>query len=159
MPVNLSSVTAKQVNKEKEMVDKTLVIRKINLISEDFKALKSLAELDYDEYTADPVNQVLAERYLERMIGRMIDINYHLLTELRHPPPTDYFKSFLDLVKIKVLPSDFARQIAPAAGLRNRIVHEYDDIDPKKVYEGLQAAVRDLPVYLKYLSKFLERID
>jgi hypothetical protein len=28
------------------------------------------------------------------MIGRMIDINYHLITEAGHAPPRDYDESF-----------------------------------------------------------------
>ncbi|WP_176226958.1 type VII toxin-antitoxin system HepT family RNase toxin [Candidatus Hakubella thermalkaliphila] len=139
-----------------KMVDKTLIIRKIVLISKDCEALKSLAQLSYEDYVAEPTNEVLAERYLERMIGRMIDINYHLITEKGHPPPPDYFQSFLKLAEIKILPFDLVQQIAPCAGLRNRIVHEYDEIDTKKVYEGLQAAMRDIPLYLSYISKFIE---
>lgn len=137
------------------MIDKILVTRKINLISEDFEALKAMAKLSYQDYVANAANEVMAERYLERMIGRMIDINYHIITEEGHPPPTDYFKSFRDLAKVGVLPPDFARQVAPCAGLRNRIVREYDEIDPKKIYDGLQAAVKDVPRYLKYLSEFI----
>jgi len=138
------------------MIDKTLVIRKINLISEDFEALKSLAALGYDEYVAESTNEVLAERYLERMIGRLIDINYHIITEQGHPPPSDCYKSFLELAEIRVLPQDFARKIAPCAGLRNRIVHEYDEIDTVKVYEGIQTAVEDVPRFLKYVTEFIK---
>ncbi|MEK7825780.1 MAG: HepT-like ribonuclease domain-containing protein [Nitrospirota bacterium] len=83
------------------MIDKTLIIRKINLISEDFRSLKLLTEMSLESYKEDPVNEVLAERYLERMIGRMIDINYHLITELDNPPPKDYYESFIILGRLK----------------------------------------------------------
>lgn len=139
------------------MIDKTLVFRKIALIGEDFEALKLLAHLSYEVYIADSKNKVLAERYLERVIGRMIDINYHLITESGHRPPSDYFQSFLKLADIGILSHDFAEKIAPCAGLRNRIVHEYDEIDHKKVYEGIQAAVRDIPHYLKLINGFIEK--
>ncbi len=138
------------------MIDKTLIMRKINLISEDFEAIKSLAKLSYQDYRKSPANEVLAERYLERMIGRMIDINYHLITETGQPPPADYFQSFLRLSKIGVYPMDFAQKIAPCAGLRNRIVHEYDEIDSRKIYEGLKAAVKDIPRFLKYVTEFVD---
>jgi hypothetical protein len=32
-------------------------------------------------YEQNRIDQAVAERHLERMIGRMIDVNYHLLTE------------------------------------------------------------------------------
>ena len=140
------------------MIDPTLVIRKINLIAQDLNELVSLSGKGLAEYLASPVDEVLAERYLERVIGRMIDINYHLITESGHPPPTDYYESFLQLAKLNLLPPDLARQIAACAGLRNRIVHEYDEIDPRRVYEGLQAAVRDIPPYLAHIHQCLQRL-
>lgn len=57
-----------------------------------------------------------------------------------------------------ISPPAFAQQIAACAGLRNRIVHEYDEIDPQKVYEGLQAAVRDIPQYLAHIHQHIQRL-
>ena len=140
------------------MIDPTLVIRKINLISEDLNELLSLSRKSLEEYLTSRVDEVLAERYLERAIGRMIDINYHLITESGHPPPSDYYQSFTRLGELNILPADLAPQIAGCAGLRNRIVHEYNEIDPRKVHEGLQAAVRDIPQYLSHIHRYLQHI-
>jgi len=76
------------------MIDNTLVTRKITLILKDLSALTDLSRQSREAYLANPINEVLAERYLERMIGRMIDINYHLITESGQPPPKDYHESF-----------------------------------------------------------------
>jgi len=53
--------------------------------------------------------------------------------------------------------ADLAKELAMAAGLRNRIVHEYDDIDPERVYEALPPAVRRIPVYLDHIQRFVEK--
>ena len=98
----------------------------------------------------------MTERYLERMIGRMIDVNYHLIIGDGHAPPRDYYDSFTLLARLRVLPPAFASQIATCAGLRNRLVHEYDEIDPRRVYEGLVAAVRDIPEYLRRVHDYLQ---
>lgn len=68
------------------MIDRELVIRKIVLIMEDLRRLEALAAKSREDYLASEVNEALAECYLERMIGRMIDVNYHLLTESGEPP-------------------------------------------------------------------------
>jgi uncharacterized protein YutE (UPF0331/DUF86 family) len=130
------------------MIDSTLIVRKINLISQDFTDIVELSRKSLQEFLASRVDGVLAERYLERMIGRMIDINYHLITESGFPPPTDDYQSFLQLERLGILSHDLAQRIAACAGLRNRIVHEYDEIDPARIHEALQAAVRDVPQYL-----------
>ncbi len=140
------------------MIDPTLVVRKINLVSQDLDELLPISRKGLDEYLSSRIDEILAERYLERMIGRLIDINYHLITETGHPPPADYYQSFTQLGKLGILPPAFAQQIATCAGLRNRIVHEYDEIDPRKLYEGLQAAVRDIPQYLTHIHQYLQRL-
>lgn len=59
------------------MIDHSLVTRKTSLILENLTALTRLAQLPPEQYLADSVNETLAERYLERTIGRMIDIIFH----------------------------------------------------------------------------------
>ena len=138
------------------MTDKELVARKIALISQDLDELKSIGRKTVSEFLADKIERFAAERLLERMIGRMIDINFHVLTDTGQAPPPDYFQSFVKLGELGALPADFARQIAPCAGLRNRLIHEYDEIDPDKLFAGLQTAVRDIPVYLEHIAKLVE---
>ena len=139
------------------MVDRDLVTRKIALVVDDLRAVTPIAQKRLDDYLASATDELVTERYLERMIGRMIDVNYHLVTEAGHAPPRDYYESFTQLAKLGILPPAFASQIAACAGLRNRIVHEYDEIDPRRVWEGLQAAVRDIPEYLRRVHEHLER--
>jgi uncharacterized protein YutE (UPF0331/DUF86 family) len=140
------------------MIDPTLIVRKINLISQDFNEIAELSRKSLHEFLASRVDEVLAERYLERMIGRMIDINYHLITESGFAPPTDYYQSFLQLERLGVLPHELAQAIAACAGLRNRIVHEYDAIDPARIHEALQTATGDVPQYLSHVHNYIEHL-
>ena len=128
------------------------------LILDDLRAVTPIAQKPLDDYLASATDEIVTERYLERMIGRMIDMNYHLITEAGHAPPRDYYDSFTQLAKLRILEPPFASQIAACAGLRNRLVHEYDEIDPRRVYEGLQAAVRDVPEYLRRVNDYLGNI-
>ncbi len=137
------------------MIDRELVTRKIVLISGDLEELRKLDSAGLDAYLADPYKEILAERFLERMITRMIDVNYHLITESGHPPPRDYYDSFTGLGKMGILDPKFASGIASAAGLRNRIVHGYDEIAPGKVFEAIRSALTDLPVYLRAVLAFI----
>ncbi len=139
------------------MIDAELVTRKMVLISKDLTALEPFARKALLDYLASPIDEVAVERYLERIIGRMIDINYHLITEAGHAPPADYYESFVQLGRLGVLEPAFAGRIAFCAGLRNRIVHEYNDLDPRKVHEALQAALRDIPIYLGRVNDSLGR--
>ncbi len=139
------------------MIDRELVIRKMVLITEDLRRLEVLARKSREEYLASEIDETLAERYLERLIGRMIDVNYHVLTESGEAPPRDYHESFLALSRIGALPAHFVGRVAVCAGLRNRIVHSYDDLDPSRVYDSLRDALADVPAYLAGIRSFLGR--
>lgn len=140
------------------MVDAELVTRKLTLVGEDLRALAPLAALSVEAFSTGDVHQALAERYLERAIGRMIDVNYHLITELGGAPPRDYFESFVRLADHAVLDGQFARRIAPCAGLRNRIAHEYDEIDPAKLHGALREALLDVPLYVQQVVRFVDSL-
>jgi uncharacterized protein YutE (UPF0331/DUF86 family) len=140
-------------------VDVALVTRKLRLIAGDLDALADVASRDRATFLANRIDQAVAERLLERTFGRMIDVNYHLLTENGQPPPSDYYGSFLKLAELGGFEADFARRLAPAAGLRNRLVHEYDEIDPVKVFEALAPARADIVANLRAVEAYLTRLE
>lgn len=139
------------------MIDPELVTRKNLLILRDLETLRPIAAKDRNAYLESPTDELVVERCLERMIGRMIDINYHLLTESGQAPPPDYYSSFTRLTDIGVLDRELASRIAACAGLRNRIVHEYNELDPSKVFDALQAALADIPLYLERVNALVAR--
>ena len=138
-------------------LDRELVTRKLLLITADLDPLREIHNKSLNAFLASTIDQAVVERLLERAITRMIDINYPVITALGHPPPADYHSSFLQLSELSVLDGDFARQIARAAGLRNRLVHDYEDLDPRKVFEALGSALEDLPIYLSRINEHLKQ--
>ncbi|MBS3139947.1 DUF86 domain-containing protein [Candidatus Woesearchaeota archaeon] len=138
-------------------IDKKLIFRKINLIIRDLEKVRSISMLSWQEYKKKSEYEALAERYLERIIGRMIDINFHLIIESGHAPPEDYFSSFRMLGELRIISHDLAKRFARLAGLRNRLAHEYDAIDEKKIYNELKNVSKELPVYLTAVEKFSDK--
>jgi len=136
-------------------IDKNIIIRKITLINKDLKSLKKLSQLSLKTYLSKSEYEAMTERYLERIIGRMIDINYHILLEAEKENPIDYYSSFIELGKKKYLPLKLSITMADSAELRNRLAHEYDEIDEKKVFEAMNSCLRDVPKYLKNIVKSL----
>jgi len=133
--------------------DKELVNRKITFINNDLKGLKVLSKLSLKTYLSKTEYELVAERYLERVIGRMIDINYHILSENEDEIPIDSYDSFIKLGEKKYLPKRLSKNLANSAGLRNRLAHEYDEIIPKKVFESVRSCLEDVPKYLKHIIK------
>lgn len=139
------------------MIDRELITRKLLLIQRDLDSLAGYARKPLAEYLATEIDELVVERLLERSIGRMIDVNFHLLTESGQPPPPDYFASFLELASLGIVDAAFAREVASCAGLRNRIAHEYDALDPARVHAALETALRDLPRLMREILDYLDR--
>ena len=56
-----------------------------------------------------------------------------------------------------VLPPELAAALAPAAGLRNRLVHEYDDLDDAVVLAAVAEAGRLFPRYVAAVEAVVGR--
>jgi len=54
-----------------------------------------------------------------------------------------------------VISPELAKQIAPSSGLRNRLVHEYDDIEPKQVFRAISFALQQYPIYVEQINLYL----
>ncbi|MBI3342662.1 DUF86 domain-containing protein [Candidatus Gottesmanbacteria bacterium] len=130
-------------------LDEQLIHRKAKLIEEDLQKLAPYRLLGEEAYKKDEAAQLAVERLMERVIGRLIDVNYHLLKEKFKTLPVDYYDSFLALAKQGVVPGDLARTVAKSVGLRNILAHEYDTIDPAKVYQSISDALDQVPKYLQ----------
>ena len=139
-------------------VDAQLVTRKLLLTAGDIDQLRELHARGRNAYLVSRSEQAVAERLLERIVTRMIDVNYHLLTNLGYAPPSDYHASFERLGAAGVLDVAFASRVARAAGLRNRLVHDYDDLDQRLVFDAVSLALVDVPAYTAAVHAYVKRL-
>lgn len=51
---------------------------------------------------------------------------------------------------------DFALNIAPSAGLRNRLIHEYEKIDDSIVYKSIDKAILQYSEYMIKIKDFIK---
>lgn len=141
------------------MLDPIFIRRKIALIQEDLDHLKPFGELTFSEAAKDWTRWNALEWALAKIIGRAIDINRHMLAELGREnmqPPKDYTMTFLLLEDLGIFPKEFVLEIAKSAEFRNRIIHEYNEIDKNLVYHTIGDAVEQYAQYCSYLLDFLD---
>lgn len=110
-------------------VDRTMVTRRLAVISRYVGRLQPHTALTLDEYLADPLRQDAIERALQVSLEATLDICKHCLRVLGVPRPKDAVDVILAVGTARVIPEALAQALAPAASLRNRLVHEYDDLD------------------------------
>jgi uncharacterized protein YutE (UPF0331/DUF86 family) len=138
-------------------LDAALVRRKLAAITRDLSDLERVRDLSLAEYRDDRFRKKAAERLLQEAIEAAVDANLHVLRAAGHAAPSDYFGSFVAVGRAGILSAELAEALAPSAGLRNRLVHEYDEIDDRKVLEAVGSAIRDLGAYVEAVEAYLER--
>ena len=115
--------------------------------------LKSRSKAEFD---ADPYLRDIAERNLEVAAQCVLDISHRLISLAGGPRPRDYYEAILHLGELGVLPPDFATHLAPLAGFRNILVHEYLEVDWQEVYRNLQQ-LGDLARFAELVREWLRR--
>lgn len=139
-------------------VDRDVVRRKLARVVKSLRRLRAAKDQALSDYLADEDLQAILERHLEVIVAAAVDLNVHLLVQSGFATPADAYTSFLDLsAHTNALTRDLADKLAPSTGLRNRLAHGYDDVDPSLVYAGLHEALDLFPRYVEAVEAFLER--
>ena len=140
-------------------IDIHFIRRKIKLIQEDLSELDRLAHYSFDEISRDHIKFLAVERLIEKIIMRAIDINQHMIAELGRGDERvrGYEDTFYVLSQLGIYGEEFAKQIAPSAGLRNRLVHEYNNTRQDLIYKSVSEAVGQYVEYCDSILKFIEK--
>lgn len=136
-------------------IEKEIIRRKLFVIAENLKALEPVKNMDREEYIRDVYKRKATERLLQELIEAAIDINSHLIVQIGNAAPDDYYESFVKAGELRIISVDLAEKLAPSAGLRNRLVHEYDLLDHSLVLEAVKVAEKLYPKYIKEIEIFI----
>lgn len=140
-------------------IDSEIVLSRLRLITKYYNTLEEFRSLSLDEFLADFRQQLIVERLLQLMTQAAIDINDHILSKLNSGNTYTNFEAFIELGKYQILTPELAKQIAPSSGLRNRLVHEYDDIDPNQVFKAISFALQQYPLYVRQINSYLIKLE
>lgn len=105
-----------------------------------------------DDIAADPYE---VERLLELVVQVSVDILNHELAE-RGVIPDSYRDSFVAAGDRELLPPDLAESLSLSAGLRNVLVHAYEEIDYEIVASSISRALDDVG---RFVEVFIARLD
>ncbi len=141
------------------MFDPQIVRRKLIKLQEYLAELHELKDVPFTRYSTDFYVQRTAERLIQLIVECAVDINTYLLVEyVGVKPPKDYFTSFVEAGKASIVPDELARTLAPSAGMRNVIVHEYEEIDDVIVHQSISLTLEKYKEYVAAVLDFLKTI-
>ncbi|HUO85183.1 MAG TPA: DUF86 domain-containing protein [Thermoanaerobaculia bacterium] len=132
---------------------------KIDLARENFARLEQIPQDSLDVFLADFRNLDSALRRLQTTIQTVIDIGSWIIAARGLAAP-ETSRAVLDrLAEAGLIPPDGPDRWGPIIGFRNRIVHLYDAIDPRIVYEALREGRGELLRLFEALLRVLEETE
>jgi uncharacterized protein YutE (UPF0331/DUF86 family) len=134
------------------MVDEDAVQRRLALLAAYADPLAGLRDLAPGDYAS----RRFEARYLVQACAQIcIDLANHLIASAGWPAARDQRDAFARLAEHGVLDLSLAERLQALAGLRNRLVHLYDDIDDARVQQALGAGLNDLDGFARSVARQL----
>ena len=139
-------------------IDAAIVRAKLGHIMTSLDLLRPMRAMPLADYRARVWERKGVERVLQEAIEAALDINAHVIAERGLDVPDDYFGGFIKLGEVGILAGELAGALAPSAGLRNRLVHEYDAIDDAKVLAAVGTILDLYPRYIQAIEAELTKL-
>ncbi len=139
------------------VVDREGIHARLRKLEDCVAELRGLRPATFDDYLEDRGLQDRCERNLQIAVQCALDIGNHLIAEEVLEPPEELRDIFPILGRAGILPRDFSARIAPMAGMRNILVHDYLRIDHAKVFAGLTHGLDDLDELARHVQAWLDR--
>jgi uncharacterized protein YutE (UPF0331/DUF86 family) len=136
------------------MVNPTKVNSMMRNLEATVARLRQIAQIPRAAFLADAITLGGAKYYLQIAIENCIDIANHIISSEYYRAPKDYRDVFSVLAENKIVPEDYAAHLRQMAGLRNRLVHLYWEVDDELIYDVLQNDLGDFDRFIKYILAF-----
>lgn len=138
-------------------IEEAIIRRKLGIMAENLAALIPIEGMTTEEYLDDVYKRKATERLLQELIEAAVDINTHIIVQTGNASPVDYYESFIKLGELKVISAGLAEKLAPSAGLRNRLVHEYDLLEHSLILDAVKLAERLYSEYIKEVENYISK--
>lgn len=136
-------------------LDRDVLVRRLRLIDEALSQLEALRGVGADRLQREPLTRAAAERLLQVVVDLAIDVNAHVVVGLGNAAPETGRRSFEAVAAAGVIEVDLADAMAPAAGMRNVLVHRYIEIDVDVVAASIDSLLDLGPRYTAQVAAFL----
>jgi uncharacterized protein YutE (UPF0331/DUF86 family) len=137
-------------------LNKAVIFLKMKNLAQYLGELEPLTSVGVAEYQKDYVKRHAVEKLVELIVEIASDINRDIIEAEQGEPATSYFSTFSQLGELKILSKKLSDRLASTAGLRNRLVHHYEDIEHKIVYLSAGKMLKDYHQYFQLIEKYLQ---
>lgn len=131
------------------MIDRHLILSKANKVESCLKRIHEKRPVTLDEFLGDLDRQESILFNLQIAIQNCIDIAAHIVSDEELGIAGSTNEMFYMLQENGYLTLDLTEKMVAAVGFRNLVVHEYEVVDLKQVFQIAKKDIFDLKDYLK----------
>lgn len=138
------------------MLDGRRIMEKIDYIRNTARpALLQLATLAEDQFLTDRIALGATKYYLQSSIEVMLDIANHIMTRKGLGTFEMHAKTFETLAEQGILRREYLDTYLQMIGLRNRLVHVYEEVDPAVLYRIIRQELEDFDRFIEDVTALL----
>ncbi|MHB2019662.1 MAG: HepT-like ribonuclease domain-containing protein [Candidatus Xenobia bacterium] len=130
-------------------MNKALVERKLSRLVQYLRELEPVVQENVQTFVDTPTVHYTGERLLELIVECAAAINTEVAQVVANIPPSDYYSSFYSMGRTKWVDQDACNALAELARVRNRLVHQYEDVPLEDLHGKLLAS---LPLWRRYVT-------
>ncbi len=135
------------------MIDKNVILDKASGIERHLKRIESKRGIGLDEFLNDIDLQDILLFNLQVAIQNCIDMASHIISDENMGIAGSTSEIFYLLQENSYINAELTGKVIGAVGLRNLLVHEYGNLDLKKVYKIIQNDINDLREFITSVLK------
>ena len=142
------------------MIDRNILLAKAGRVEQHLRRIKEKRIVPLDQFLEDLDRQESILFNMQTAIQNCIDMAAHIISDHNLGVAGSTNEMFYMLQENGYLDSGLTEKMVASVGFRNLIVHEYGNVDLRKVYQIAQKDIEDLETFLRViLDKFAFKSD
>jgi uncharacterized protein YutE (UPF0331/DUF86 family) len=138
------------------LVDSGVILKRIGRIRTCVAALETIRRTrTRQQFLTDEIIKAAAERNVQVAIQSVLDICNHVVADMRLQVPDEEKQAFEIMASHKLISRSLAKTLTAMTGMRNVLVHEYLEVDHKRLYSVISNNLGDFETLIKAILKLL----
>jgi len=129
---------------------------KVNLVSKRTDEIREWTSISSKDFVGDEKTKLATYKAFQEIVEACMDVVAMICKDLKIPPKDDYTN--IKVLKNKIFFDDIEKALIEANGLRNRIVHRYNNMDDLLALDGMKEILPEILKFTEGVKKWIREI-
>ncbi|MFZ3032085.1 MAG: DUF86 domain-containing protein [Candidatus Moraniibacteriota bacterium] len=135
----------------------TVIENKISSVKKYLTILEGFKKYSLEELFQDTTIAGAFERYLYLVTQSTIELGESYIAYKDFRKPTTMRESFSILKENGVIEGELEEKLSKMTSFRNALAHDYEELDPRMLFNALHESLEDIKVFLVVLQEKIQK--